>query len=729
MKARSYLAELVLYLVTVSLAVLIVVLAYRLHPATLSEPFNWYGDTLFFQAFIQNYLETGSPLFSERRGAPFGTDMRDFPAVETVHLLMIRGLSYFSSDIHWLVNVFFLLGFPLTAATALLTLRTLRVGALAAVVGSLLFAFTPYHYFRFGHLFLASYYLVPLIVLIAIWTCRGELSRGADGQFPWGRWLAALLIAVLASGGGVYYAFFGCFFLAVAGLACAVAQGRLIQLVPSAVLVTVITAGLFAQIAPTLHTRSTLGTNRDVATRFPVEAEVYGLRLVHLLLPIPHHQIDRFARLNQSYLTAVPGANNEAQMSGLGLVGAVGLVGLIGYFLLWPRQSTTWSLGRVLGLFTLAGLLLATVTGFAYLFAYFISPMIRAYNRISIFLAFFSLTAVCLVLDPLLQWAKARGRGSFVGAVAATLVLLVGGLFDQSPRPMFHARPADPSGVAPVREFVAQLEAILPPDSMVLQLPIVSFPESTGVLGTGDCDHFRLSVTSRQLRWSHGMVRGRYPDAVFAALGRAPLERQIEQAALMGFAGIHLDRKGYPKNGADMVARLRQLLDVEAIVCANGRDLFFDLRPWTARFRERVGASSWTQLELDARHPTEVALWCGNLPINPADPDRVRGFEHGVGAVELFNPLDLPRTITLSYEVLAPSAVEHRVHGRLLTATHTIPSGRVELKHQLVVPPGKHRVEFTCVHKGKPIFFQLAKFDVTNQPLLTGQAVTRINGK
>src|SRR5438270_707913 len=81
----------------------------------------------------------------------------------------------------------------------------------------LLFAFLPYHFMRgLGHLFLASYFLIPLLVLLALRLyldqspfCRRDLfSR---------RTLGAVLLCLLAGSGGVYYAFFACYFLFFAG--------------------------------------------------------------------------------------------------------------------------------------------------------------------------------------------------------------------------------------------------------------------------------------------------------------------------------------------------------------------------------------------------------------------------------------------------------------------------------------------------------------------------------
>jgi phosphoglycerol transferase len=722
MKARDWAIEVGLYCVTIALALAILVAAYRIRLDSLSTPLGWSGDGIYTQVFIQNYLETGNPLHSDRTGAPFGMDLNDFPVAESVHLAIIRGLSLISTDPCWLTNVFFYLGFPLTAFTSLLTLRALGIARLASIVGSLLYAFLPWHYFRFGHLFLASYYLVPLIILVAVWVCQGRLSRG--------RWVAAVVIGLLASGGGVYYAFFGCFFLVVAGIACAARERRLTGLAPAAALVALISAGLVAQIAPALHAQVALGKNPDVAVRQPFEADMYGLRIIYLLLPVKNHQVPRMGRLHEIYATMSPIGPGESGGSALGVVGSAGLVGLILFFLFSPRRTPD-SLGHTLGLMVLAGLLLATVTGFSYLFAFFITPKIRCYNRISIYLAFFALTAVCLVLNHFIQYAKSRGLFGSACAGVGALVVLACGLFDQAPLPFFRASPPAQCQATPVRQFVREIEAALPPDSMVLQLPIVSFPEAGSVLGTGCYDHFRPAICGRSLRWSHGLVRGRYGDAVLAAIGRAPLEQQVEQAALMGYSGIHLDRAGYTGHGEAACEQLRRLLNVEPIVCDNGRDVFFDLRGWISQSRQRQGTASWEERELIARNQVEVSLWSGSTSLNPADPERRRLFFKGTGSVELYNPLDTPRPVTVRFEVVAPGIpeAELRLGGELITYEQKIGLTYSEMRHQLIVPPGKHSISIDCLRDGKPVQFDVSRFDVINQSLSAGKGVARKGGE
>ncbi len=93
---------------------------------------------------------------------------------ESLHFLLIKAISLASRHSGKVMNLYFILTFPLTTLLALIVFRRFQVAYLPALVGSLLFAFTPYHFFRGEkHLFLAAYYLVPLVIMIAVRICQG----------------------------------------------------------------------------------------------------------------------------------------------------------------------------------------------------------------------------------------------------------------------------------------------------------------------------------------------------------------------------------------------------------------------------------------------------------------------------------------------------------------------------------------------------------------------------
>ncbi len=87
--------------------------------------------------------------------------------------------------------------------------------------------------------------------------------------------------------------------------------------------------------------------------------------------------------------------------SRLGLVGTLGFLGLLG-LLFAPVGGERSRTGQTLlnaSRLALAAVLLGTIGGFSSLFSLLISPEIRAWTRLTPFIAFFSLTAVAMVMD------------------------------------------------------------------------------------------------------------------------------------------------------------------------------------------------------------------------------------------------------------------------------------------------------------------------------------------
>jgi phosphoglycerol transferase len=579
-----------------SLAVLTSVL--KLHRADLHVPFCYAGDGLVYSVWVKGMIEQGWYLRNPSVGAPAGLDMGDYPVPDLLHLLLLKGMSLACREAALTVNLYYLLTYPLAAGLAFFVLRRLRVSAVPAGVAALLFAFLPYHLVRgTGHLFLSAYYLVPLIVLVTIWLYREEgflVNRPVSGWAPrpnlaGGRAVGALLVCLLVGLAGVYYAFFACFFLAIAGLAACAWRRTAYPLVAAGTLIAVTAAGVAVAVAPNLVHRQRHGENPAVAHRLPCEAELFGLKITQLLLPVPGHRLRLLKEARARYSAPPTPLLNENEFATLGLVGSVGFLVLLGR-LLAHRARSGPSLLDSLSVLNVFGVLLATVGGFASLFSFYVSPMIRAYNRISVYLAFFALLAVAVLLDALLRRLAGSGVGRALGYALAVLVLAVG-LLDQVPPLVL--TPVSWDGQYRIEAaFVRQVEASVPPGAMIFQLPYVPFPESVPPGRMTDYDHFRAYLHSRSVRWSYGAMHGRAGDRWQRAVAEKPLPEMVQSLVLAGFSGIYLDRLGFADNGAATEAELSRLLGAGPLVSGNGRLSFFNL----AGYRGELRQSTWRAL-------------------------------------------------------------------------------------------------------------------------------------
>ena len=543
-----------------------------LRHADLRVPFEYKGDALLYSSVIKSIIDHGWFWRNPSLGAPGGLQLYDYPNVahEVLHLSIIKAMSAFSRDWALLLNVYFLLGFPLIALSAVAVLRRLRVGDGPAVVASVLYSFLPTRLLKGeGHVFLDGFFQVPLAVLLLLWVC-GDAPHTPDDRLRRRRAIAALLICGLCAGTSAYYSFFTICLLVAGGLWASIERRSPRNAIAGAALALTIIAAMGALGLPSIAYHRTHGPNPEVGRRAPAEAEVYGLKIAQLLLPADGHRVEGWRRFKQQYNSRAP-LIGENSTTSLGLVGSFGFLALLGAMFV-RRRSDRADDDRLRSLATLnlGAVLLGTVGGFGALFAFAVYPQIRAYSRVAVVIGFLSLCAVALLLDRL---TRARPR---LGALALVAVL-VGGLVDQTTplavRPYAQAK----EEFASDRGLIRAVEARVPPGSLIFQLPYVMFPEGPAVQQLKTNDLLRPYLHSTSLRWSQPTMHGRSGEAFVLSVMQLPATEMLDRLAATGFGGILINRDGYADHGAAIEAALRDSLAAEALASADGRLAFFDL--------------------------------------------------------------------------------------------------------------------------------------------------------
>jgi phosphoglycerol transferase len=556
---------------TAALSLVILLWALQLWKADLSVPLSYGGDGIYYQTLIKGMIDNGWYLHNDRLGRPGVMELGDFPISDGwFHYLVVKLLGWLVPDAAVVFNLFCLLTFPLVATSALFVLRRLGVSSGIAAVVALLFTFLPFHLLRLGHLFLAAYYFVPLTVLVVVRLSQGRLPFGHSRSGTWG----VLAVCVLTGMGGVYYALFTCFFLAVAGVARAWAVRSRRPLLEASGLACLTFTALLVTLAPSIHYRHTHGGNPERGRRSPCEAEMYGLKISQLVLPVFGHRIPRLHALAARYEDTAP-LVNENKTAALGLVGAFGFFWLVARMLLRrPRDGRDPA--NVLALLTVAAVLLATVGGLGTLLAYVSSPWLRGYNRISVYLGFFALAAVALLLEKARRrWARTpRKRLAFGGLLA---LLLVGGLLDQTSAAMVPPYAYYGRLYADDGDFARKIEVAVPAGSFVFQLPYGEFPEGLWTKKYADIDLMRPYLHTQRVGWSYGSLRGHSGARWARATAALPSRRMVEALAEAGASGIYIDRRAFKDRAAALERKLRWLLGPPAFVHASGQQVFFKI--------------------------------------------------------------------------------------------------------------------------------------------------------
>src|SRR5262245_8824693 len=252
--------EFAFYLVAVILCLWILVMMLKLYRAELAIPFTYEGDALFYSMLIKAIITNGWYLRNDSVGAPQGQEMYDFPQPDHFNYLQIKLMGLFTSDFATVLNLFYLMTFPLTTICALYVLRKFNISRGPALLASLLYTFTFYHLSRGQHhLMYTAYYPVPLMILVILWVCgeKVSLNRTEIGRTrlvlraPY--LIASLLICFLvASTGGAYYSFFVMWLLASVALYLAIRHRSWARLITPVFLIAVIFGVFLVNLTPNI---------------------------------------------------------------------------------------------------------------------------------------------------------------------------------------------------------------------------------------------------------------------------------------------------------------------------------------------------------------------------------------------------------------------------------------------------------------------------------------------
>jgi hypothetical protein len=706
-------------------------LAMELWKAKLGVPLRYtqVDDSKFYFMLVKGIIDHGWYQTNANLGAPFGQQLYDFPqGADNLNFLLIRGLAVFSSNWALVTNLFFLGTFPLTGLAAYHSFRQLDVSRAPSSVCGVLFALLPYHFYRHeSQVLLSAYYSVPLTAYLFIALVSGKplfearvrsnprtaLDAGPLGRLS-GRSVLTVVTCVVIGSAGLYYAGFALVLLPAATIIAAVG-GRGRRALRSGLVVCVLVgATLAVNLSPSIAYGSRHGPNPQIK-RTPIESEQLGMRLSNLLLPVQGDRIPGLSTVSAKYAAATSPGYCESCNETLGVVGAggflvlclVGLTALVGVAGTAAAGRMAWQARfrpAALGVAVAFGI--GTIGGVSGLIAYFVTPDLRGWNRLSLFIAFYSLLAVGMLLDGarrrLRRRSQARSAAGGGGGPTATglrrvrlgwvaLLVAVLGIGSVEETSNFYLV----SYAAAAREynsdqsFGRRIESRLPPGSNVLELPYLPFPEGYHVAGvpttssssfTTSYELLRPYLSTTGLNFSFAAIKGR-PGDWESAFSAKPLNLAVAGAAAAGFAGIYVDPRGYGTEARRVEAWLRGLLGAGPIVSSLDDAWFFDLRPYARKLAASVSAADLAALRAATLYPLQAT--CGSGPAE----------------LELTNPGTRPvmaaLSATLQNGVAGGTEIVIGFPGGA-TERRAIASTRpTSLRRRVILPPGTSTVSFS----------------------------------
>jgi phosphoglycerol transferase len=335
----------------------------------------------------------------------------------------------------------------------------------------------------------------------------------------------------------------------------------------------------------------------------------------------------------------------------------------------------------------------AVLGGISSLLEFFVTPDIRGWNRMSVFIAFFSLLAVALLLDKLSARLGGRPRGVVWSSLALVGVLAFG-VFEQTSSYFVPDYAVDAAEYHSDAAFVQSIQARMPPGASIFQLPYVPYPEGypkvvdqQGVTSFGTSyEQIRGFLHSSALEWSYGAMKGRPADWA-SQLAAKPVPLAVAAAAAAGFDGLWVEPYGYSVTRAPALEHaLESLLGQVPAVSALGDLWFWDLRPYARHMRATHSAAQISALRIAALSPLRTSCNGEGLTLtNPGPTTRtaavsfvLQAEEDGIGSASVVYPDGHQATIVLRG---GPALIRRHV---------TLPPGQTPLAIYAV---GLHRVQ------------------------------------
>lgn len=568
----------------------------KLKNVDLKIPFYYGGgDELLTFNNAKTIQDTGWIFFSNNLGAPFSTNYFDFQTTLLCNFdnLITKLLVFITGNIFEAVDIQYLLLFPTIALISYYVMKQLKVRNLFAVLCSLTYAFLPFIFLRYRHMSLCYYQFIPPAMLLCVWIFTDDqFFVIGKGFFKYKKNILALVFLILISNNGMfYYPFFTCFFLLVAGISAAIKNRSFKPVLRGVSTVLTIVTCVIVNMIPYFIYIANNGANKSVAQRARFEAELYGLKIAQLFLPINTHGINILGKVVTYYNQHDP-LVNENFTAYLGIAGISGFLILL--ITLFVKKINDKDPLVILSELNICAILLATIGGFSSLIALTVFPYIRAYNRISVFIAFISLMGLSLLLNSISERLK-KPFSKYAFMTIASIVLIVC-IVEQFP-----GNVPDYANTKTLflsdQKFIVNIESSVPKGSMIYEMPYHKYPEEGPVNAMSDYQLIDPALLSKDLKWSYGGMKGRKSDIWNEKVASLPIEKRIKTISLANFQGIYIDSRAYKADEIKQLTKeLKDILKVDPEYSENNLLIFYNMSEYNKIQKATYSGIQWRSL-------------------------------------------------------------------------------------------------------------------------------------
>ena len=502
------------------------------------------GDLTSYYVLTDSFSKLKFPV-NDQFGFPTGLNWGYFPTANWLNLIpiaLIDAIFGFGHGLHWI----YIISFPISFLIAYACGREIGLSRGINLLISYSATLLPWHFYRMFHFDYAVLYPMFLCVLLGLRRFSiGEkhITRNRGVEY-------FIIICIVLS--GPYYLVFTLLILLFVTLV------KLLQNFDSKYLTEQFNLMAFSVIAfLLLQIPFLLGQYRGilpqrVVGRSTADTLLYGGRIDVLLTPSLESNLPIFSSL----LRLIPRITqtNEAEFqSNYGtLATTICLIIFLAYStkLLFTNividQEDRLNILR-LGALTTFCTAFFIVGGPNHLIALYLTPQIRAWNRMTPIILMLLLLGGGKSLDLILK--RSQMFGSLKKSQKTLLAIGVLGilLLDQVPKYSSGSYMIDDAKKlqSVVAEYENGIEKLLPEKCGILQLPVMSFPENGPTNGLDTYKHFDVSLQNPNKKWTFGAVKN-VPGGSYQSK-YIPLKAQeiLALAKKDGLCGVHIDLRGF----------------------------------------------------------------------------------------------------------------------------------------------------------------------------------------
>lgn len=559
------------FIIAVLSAVLIGCISIRIWQIDLSVMPGIGGDGTLGSFFIKSMEENGwkGLYFNQRVGAPDGSSLIDVPFMDIDMAFVLWIINFVTNDFAKTYYVFYILTYAMSAAGMFMLLEKMEVAYWLNSAISFIFAIAPFHFFRaMGHMSLSNYVTVPLGIYLAFAILEGEMpvikKRKERKIFNY-TFTKVMWLAIIVGFGQLYYAFFSLIVMAVALLFRLIKKKSFKVLIREGIIVYITSICFLIGIFPKIFYGWRQGKNLVAGIRVPMESELYGMKIIELLMPVSYSRVGKLREFTEKYVTSGVWVS-ENTLSSLGIVSSIAFIficcWLVYFFFAELVRNDYTEKMQLVSISTLILVLFCTVGGFGTIFNFLVSPQIRAYNRASIVINCLVLTAAAITMQRITKKKLLMVTGIVLVAVAIyDQVLIMPNGWQESAKIQQEE----------YESFFSSIEEELGKGAMVYELPYMNFPESPGIYNMLDYTHFLGYIFTDDIYWSYGGVIGRDETAKELYIDEGMSTRFLQGIKEAGFDGLYIDTYGFEDQGKEITGFYKKLIKSEPIISSDGR--------------------------------------------------------------------------------------------------------------------------------------------------------------